>query len=67
MPASQAHLPLELQQAVLEQALSLTEAWAIQDQFLMSNSLWVEMPWELEPQIRKLVLWQSPAFNSLPS
>lgn len=66
MPANQAHLPDNLLQAVMDGALLLSEAWAIQDQFLMSESEEVEMPEILNPQVGKLLLWQTPGFNDLP-
>jgi hypothetical protein len=66
MSANLAYLPDNLQQAVLDGALLLSEAWAIQDQFLLANSPWVEMPEILNPQVGKLLLWQSEPFNSLP-
>lgn len=66
MSAHQAHLPDNLLQPVLEGALTLLEAWSIQDQFLLSTSLYVEMPEELNPQVGKLLLWQTPPSNELP-
>ena len=65
MSASQAHLPDNLLEAVMDGALLLSEAWAIQDQFLMSASGTVEMPEILNPQVGKLLLWQTPGFNDL--
>lgn len=66
MSANKAHLSDNLWQAVLEGALLLSEAWAIEDQFLMSSSPVVEMPEILNPQVGKLLLWQTPGFNELP-
>lgn len=66
MSAHQAHLPDNLLEAVMDGALLLSEAWAIQDQFLLSDSPYVEMPEILNPQVGKLLLWQTPGFNDLP-
>lgn len=66
MSAHQAYLPDNLMQAVLDGALLLSEAWAIQDQFLLADSPVVEMPEILNPQVGKLLLWQTPGFNDLP-
>lgn len=66
MSALQAHLSEDLDQAVLGGALSVTEAWALQDEFLLAESDLVEVPEILEPQVRKLVFWQVPAANLLP-
>ena len=66
MSASQAHLPDNLLEAVMDGALLLSEAWAIQDQFLLAESEEVEMPEILNPQVSKLLLWQTPGFNDLP-
>ena len=66
MPANKAHLQSDLEEAVLGGALTLTEAWALQDQLLLAEGSEVEMPWELEPQMCKLWLYQVPGHNQLP-
>lgn len=66
MSANLACLPDNLLEAVMDGALLLSEAWAIQDQFLLADSPFVEMPEILNPQVGKLLLWQTPGLNQLP-
>ena len=66
MSAHRASLSPDLEQAMLQGALTFNEAWSIEDQLLLAEQVEVEMPWELEPQLRKLWLYQIPEANSLP-
>lgn len=66
MSAELLHLPPPLHQAWMDGALSFREAWAIQDEMLLSTKEWVVMPEILEPQLNKLHFYQMPTFNDLP-
>ena len=47
-----------LQEAVLGSVLSLSEAWLIQDQVLLSTEEWATLPPELEPLAQRLSLFE---------
>jgi hypothetical protein len=47
-----------LQEAVLGSALSLSEAWLIQDQLLLSTQEWATLPPELAPLAERLSLFE---------
>ncbi len=47
-----------LQEAVLGSALSLSEAWQLQDLHLLSTDEWVTLPPELEPLAQRLSLFE---------
>lgn len=64
--AYQAHLQENLELAVQLQALTLSEAWALQDALLMSPLIEVEVPPSLAPQVAKLMFFQAPPINRLP-
>ena len=67
MSAQVAHLETWLQQAVMAQAVSLAEAWTLQDlALLLPPELEVEVPQALHPTMERLFLWETPAHNSLP-
>ena len=66
MSAHRAELSPDLESAMLAGALSFNEAWSIEDQLILAEQMEVEMPWELEPQLRKLWLFQIPEANKLP-
>ena len=66
MSASQANLSQELELAVLSGALSLQEAWSLEDQFLQVTNDWLELPLELQLPFNKLLLWQTEPYNDLP-
>lgn len=59
MSAFQAHLDQEFQEAVMAGVLSLEEAWLLQDQLLINQSEWVEVPSNLQPQMEKLAFFQA--------
>ncbi len=50
-------LDSKLQRAVLDSALSLSEAWLIQDQLLLSTDEWVRFPPHLEGLAMRLNLF----------
>ena len=67
MSAQLALLTPQLEQAVLQGAVSLAEAWALQD--LMSMSVpgeWHEVPEPLHPMWERLCLLEATTENSLP-
>ena len=66
MSAQKAWLPEQLQEAVDNQILSLTEAWALADLILLCETDYLELPEILEPQVDRLALWQTPVPNRLP-
>ncbi len=66
MPAYRAHLSPQFHRAWMEGALTSAEAWALEDQFLLSTEELVEIPSILSPQVSKFALWQHPGENSLP-
>ena len=66
MSAQLCHLQEDLQQALEMGALSPLEAWAIQDQLLLSPEKFVVMPPELLPQLQKLLFSQVTPSNLLP-
>ena len=64
--AQQFHLYNSLQEAWESGALSFKEAWEMQDQLLLSQELWSEVPQQLEEHFNKLAFFQSPPANHLP-
>ena len=66
MSASPFPLSRELQEALEAGVLSLKEAWLLQDQFLLTEAVEVEMPEELSEEAIKFLLWQAPPENDLP-
>lgn len=67
MPASEMHLELWLQEAVMEEVLSLQEAWSIQDSHLLAPDLeYCPLPSHLWHLAERLYLHESEPFNSLP-
>jgi hypothetical protein len=59
MPAFQMYLDQTLEEAVLAGALSLQEAWLMQDQYLLSMGEVVEIPEELWPLVQRLSLLEA--------
>jgi hypothetical protein len=55
-----------LQEAWESGALSFREAWEMQDQLLLSQEQWSEVPPSLEEHFNKLAFFQSPPANHLP-
>lgn len=68
MSAQLARLHWELQLAVSQQAISLSEAWTFQDLLSMTpiNSE-VELPEQLQPMMGRLSLFQAEPGNHLPA
>ena len=54
MSACQMYLEDWLEEAVLQGAVTLSQAWAVQDEVLQSQALEVEMPQELWPVMEVL-------------
>ena len=67
MSAQVAHLEAWLQQAVMAQAVSLAEAWTLQDlALLLPDEEEVELPESMHPMMERLFLWEMPVLNHLP-
>jgi hypothetical protein len=62
MSAFQMYLDPELEQAVLLGAITLAEAWLLQDEYLMQQSEYLELPMEFAPLLLRLHLlqWHNP-------
>lgn len=58
MSAYQLYLDSELEEAVLLGALTLAEAWQLQDQFLLQQSEVLVLPREWKPLLDRLQLSQ---------
>ena len=58
MSESLAQLESWLQEAVLASVASLSEAWLIQDQSLLSTDEWVTLPPSLAPLAQRLSLFE---------
>jgi hypothetical protein len=66
MSAYQLYLDSVLEEAVLQQALSLREAWLVQDQMLLQQSERLILPAEWAPMLDRLHLSQLDKPESLP-
>jgi hypothetical protein len=64
--AQQFHLYSSLQEAWESGALSFRELWEMQDQLLLSQERWLEVPQQLELHFNKLAFFQAPPANRLP-
>lgn len=62
MSAYQLFLDPELESAVLQGALSLAEAWLLQDEYLLQQSDQISVPVEWQPMLLRLHLaeWEPP-------
>ena len=68
MSAQLAHLEDWLQQGVQAGAVSISEAWALQDlALILPPGEEAELPQFLEPMIDRLFLLEAPAYNRLPA
>jgi hypothetical protein len=68
MSAQQAYLEDWLQEAVISGAISLSEAWALQDvAFLVPPGERQELPPEFEPMMHRLWLLEARPANRLPA
>ena len=65
MPAYQLYLEPWLESAVMDEVLSLQEAWLIQDEHLVQMQEEVVMPQELWPALSRLRLWEMPPHGPL--
>lgn len=66
MPAFLMYLEDWLDEAVLQGAVTLSEAWQVQDEILQTLEPVVQMPEELWPVMQKVQLSEAPPANSLP-
>jgi len=56
MSAYLMHLDSELEAAVFKEALSLAEAWKLQDEYLLQQTEFLQLPQAFLPILRKLQL-----------
>lgn len=67
MSAQLAHLENWLQEAVMSRAISLSEAWALQDfALVIPDGESAELPESMHPTVDRLFLLEVPASNHLP-
>lgn len=67
MSAHLAHLESWLQEAVMSQAISLAEAWALQDfASVIPDGQSADLPQAMHPTVHRLFLLEVPASNQLP-
>lgn len=67
MSAQLAQLEAWLQEAVMSQAVSISEAWALQDfALVIPDGESAELPESMHPTVNRLFLLEVPVSNRLP-